>query len=122
MGSTRMKAGTAQKLVLNMLTTASMIRMGKVFGNLMVDVQATNKKLVERSKRIVCLATGVSREKAEAAIVESRGSVKVAVTLLLTGISAVEAQELLVQGIEFARKDGEVVAGKDELPINSLGH
>ena len=97
MGSTRMKAGTAQKLVLNMLTTASMIRMGKVYGNLMVDVQATNKKLVERSKRIVCLATGVSREKAEAAIVEAGGSVKVAVTLLLTGISAVEAQELLVQ-------------------------
>ena len=97
MGSTRMKAGTAQKLVLNMLTTASMIRMGKVYGNLMVDVQATNKKLVERSKRIVCLATGVSREKAEAAIVEAGGSVKVAVTLLLIGISAVEAQELLVQ-------------------------
>ncbi|MHB1651536.1 MAG: N-acetylmuramic acid 6-phosphate etherase [Desulfitobacteriaceae bacterium] len=97
MGSTRMKAGTAQKLVLNMLTTASMIRMGKVYGNLMVDVQATNKKLVERSIRIVCLATGVSREKAEAAIAEAGGSVKVAVTLLLTGISAVEAQELLVQ-------------------------
>lgn len=97
MGSTRMKAGTAQKLVLNMLTTASMIRMGKVYGNLMVDVQATNKKLVERSKRIVCLATGVSREQAEAAIVEAGGSVKVAVTLLLIGSSAVEAQELLVQ-------------------------
>ena len=97
MGSTRMKAGTAQKLVLNMLTTASMIRMGKVYGNLMVDVQATNKKLVERSKRIVCLATGVSREEAEAAIVEAGGSVKVAVTLLMIGSSAVEAQELLVQ-------------------------
>ncbi|MHB8073269.1 N-acetylmuramic acid 6-phosphate etherase [Desulfosporosinus fructosivorans] len=97
MGSTRMKAGTAQKLVLNMLTTASMIRMGKVYGNLMVDVQATNKKLVERSKRIVCLATGVSREEAEAAIVEAGGSVKVAVTLLLIGSSAAEAQELLGQ-------------------------
>ncbi len=97
MGSTRMKAGTAQKLVLNMLTTASMIRLGKVYGNLMVDVQATNKKLVERSKRIVCLATGVSREEAEAAIVEAGGSVKVAVTLLLIGSSAGEAQALLVQ-------------------------
>ena len=97
MGSTRMKAGTAQKLVLNMLTTASMIKMGKVYGNLMVDVQATNKKLVERSKRIVCLATGVSREKAEAAIVEAEGSVKVAVTLLLIDRSAAEAQELLLQ-------------------------
>lgn len=97
MGSTRMKAGTAQKLVLNMLTTASMIKLGKVYGNLMVDVQATNKKLVERSKRIVCLATGVSREEAEAAIVEAGGSVKVAVTSLLTDISAIEAHKLLVQ-------------------------
>jgi len=97
MGSTRMKAGTAQKLVLNMLTTASMIKMGKVYGNLMVDVQATNKKLVERSNRIVCLATGASRVVAEAAIVEAGGSVKVAVTSLLTGRSAVEAQALLEQ-------------------------
>ncbi|HZK84081.1 MAG TPA: N-acetylmuramic acid 6-phosphate etherase [Desulfosporosinus sp.] len=97
MGSTRMKAGTAQKLVLNMLTTASMIKMGKVYSNLMVDVQATNKKLVERSHRIVCLATGVRREKAEAAIIEAGGSVKLAVTMLLASITAVEAQELLVQ-------------------------
>ena len=74
-----------------------MIKMGKVYGNLMVDVQATNKKLVERSKRIVCLATGVSRLAADAALVEAGGSVKVAVTLLLVGISALEAQELLVQ-------------------------
>jgi N-acetylmuramic acid 6-phosphate etherase len=77
------------------LTTSSMIKMGKVYGNLMVDVQATNKKLVERSKRIVCLATGVSREEAEVAIIEAGGAVKVAVTLLLIGISAVEARALL---------------------------
>lgn len=97
MGSTRMKAGTAQKLVLNMLTTASMIRMGKVYGNLMVDVQATNKKLVERSKRIVCMATGVSWEEAETAITQAGGSVKVAVTLLLAGVSVNQAQVALEQ-------------------------
>ena len=60
-GSTRMKAGTAQKLVLNMLSTGTMIKLGKVYGNLMVDVRATNKKLVERAKKIVCEATGVDR-------------------------------------------------------------
>lgn len=97
MGSTRMKAGTAQKLVLNMLTTASMIRMGKVYGNLMVDVQATNEKLVERSRRIVGMATGVSREEAEEAITQAGGSVKVAVTLLLAGVSADQAKVALDQ-------------------------
>lgn len=97
MGSTRMKAGTAQKLVLNMLTTASMIRMGKVYSNLMVDVQATNKKLVERSIRIVGMATGVSREEAEEAIAQAGGSVKVAVTLLLAGVSANQAKVALDQ-------------------------
>jgi len=97
MGSTRMKAGTAQKLVLNMLTTASMIRMGKVYSNLMVDVQATNKKLAERSIRIVGMATGVSREEAEEAIAQAGGSVKVAVTLLLAGVSANQAKVALDQ-------------------------
>ncbi len=101
MGSTRMKAGTAQKLVLNMLTTASMIRLGKVYGNLMVDLKATNKKLVERSKRIVCLATGVSKEQAEAAIVSAGGSVKVAITALLAGVSASAALAALEQSGGF---------------------
>lgn len=64
-GSTRLKAGTAQKLVLNMLSTGTMIKLGKVYGNLMVDVKATNEKLVERAKRIVCEATGVERGQAE---------------------------------------------------------
>ncbi|KLU62496.1 N-acetylmuramic acid 6-phosphate etherase [Peptococcaceae bacterium CEB3] len=95
MGSTRMKAGTAQKLVLNMLTTTAMIRLGKVYGNLMVDVQATNAKLVERSQRIVCLATGVSRAEAEKAIELAGGSVKTAVTLLLAGVSAERAEAAL---------------------------
>ena len=64
-GSTRLKAGTAQKLVLNMISTASMIGVGKVYKNLMVDVQSTNEKLVERSKRIIVEATGASYEVAE---------------------------------------------------------
>ena len=65
MGSTRMKSGTAQKLVLNMLTTAAMIRLGKVYENMMIDLQMTNKKLVERSKKIVMTITGISYEDAE---------------------------------------------------------
>lgn len=95
MGSTRMKAGTAQKLVLNMLTTATMIRVGKVYSNLMVDVQATNAKLVERGKRIVMLATGVDRQTAERALGEANGSAKVAITALLGNMSTEQAKAAL---------------------------
>lgn len=84
-GSTRMKSGTAQKLVLNMLTTASMIRMGKVYSNLMIDVKPTNHKLRERAKLIVAEAADVSLEEAEKAI-EEYGSTKPAILSLLTGI------------------------------------
>jgi N-acetylmuramic acid 6-phosphate etherase len=101
MGSTRMKAGTAQKLVLNMLTTGTMIRLGKVYSNLMVDVQASNQKLVERAKRIVCLATGVSREQAEMALASAGGSAKIAITMLLLNITADEASHLLEQAKGF---------------------
>ena len=79
MGSTRMKSGTAQKLVLNMLTTASMIRLGKVYGNMMVDLQMTNAKLVERSKRIVMMATGVGYDEAARALKEADNHVKSAI-------------------------------------------
>lgn len=95
MGSTRMKAGTAQKLVLNMLTTAAMIRCGKVYSNLMVDVQATNHKLVERAKRIVVLATGATREQAETALKQAGGSAKIAIVMLLAGMTAEAAKERL---------------------------
>ena len=95
MGSTRMKAGTAQKLVLNMLTTASMVRLGKTYGNLMVDVQATNLKLIERGKRIVMLATGCQREQAEIALQEANGSAKIAILMILTGTNAKEASKQL---------------------------
>jgi len=97
-GSTRMKAGTAQKLVLNMLTTASMIRLGKVYGNLMVDMTPVNKKLVERSKRLVRQATGCDRSVAELAFDESGGKPKVAILMVLLGLEAQTASELLARG------------------------
>lgn len=90
-GSTRMKAGTAQKLVLNMISTTSMIKLGKVYNNLMVDLKPVNKKLVRRSKRIIALATGCSWEEAEAAFEAAGERPKVAIVMLLLGISAEEA-------------------------------
>ncbi|WP_198416163.1 N-acetylmuramic acid 6-phosphate etherase [Cryobacterium cheniae] len=83
-GSTRLKAGSAQKLVCNMLSTASMIRTGKVFHNLMVDVQPTNAKLVDRARRIVSAATGADPDTAAAAIDQAGGHAKTAVVMLLT--------------------------------------
>ena len=97
-GSTRMKAGTAQKLVLNMLTTTSMIRIGKVYGNLMVDLMPVNRKLVDRSKRLIRQATGCTRDEAEAAFLASGGKPKIAILMIALGISAEKAQELIQQG------------------------
>lgn len=94
-GSTRLKAGTAQKLVLNMLTTASMIRLGKVYGNLMVNVQATNQKLRERVKRIIMEVTGVSYLEAEKLSTLADGDAKTAILMRLTGTSREEAMRLL---------------------------
>jgi len=94
-GSTRMKAGTAQKLVLNMLTTASMIRLGKVYGNLMVDLMPVNRKLVERSKRLIRQATGCSKDEAEAAFLASGSKPKIAILMVLLNIGATQAEELL---------------------------
>ncbi|NBI53277.1 N-acetylmuramic acid 6-phosphate etherase [Photobacterium alginatilyticum] len=103
-GSSRMKAGTAQKLVLNMLTTGAMIRIGKVYGNLMVDVEATNAKLVERQKKIVMEATECSREEAETALVACNGHCKTAIVMILAQLSAEEAESLLVNNNGFIRK------------------
>src|SRR5690625_5423507 len=86
MGSTRMKSGTAQKLVLNMITTTSMVRLGKTYGNMMVDLKATNKKLVERSRRIVMTVTGVGYEEASRTLSEADGHVKTALVSLLAGV------------------------------------
>lgn len=94
-GSTRMKAGTAQKLVLNMLSTGTMIKLGKTYGNLMVDVQPTNLKLVARTRRIVMLATDVTEEEAEAALAQCGHHPKTAILMLLKGVDAQEAQALL---------------------------
>lgn len=96
-GSTRLKAGTAQKLVLNMISTISMIRLGKVFNNLMVDVKPTNKKLVERSKRIIMEATGVSAEVAEEYYREADQNVKLAIMQILTGTDVATASKLLAE-------------------------
>jgi N-acetylmuramic acid 6-phosphate etherase len=94
-GSTRLKAGTAQKLVLNMLSTISMIRLGKTFGNLMVDVAATNEKLRARVRRIVGAATGAAPDEVESALDASDGDAKVAIVSLLAGIGADEARSRL---------------------------
>ena len=91
-GSTRLKAGTAQKLVLNMLSTISMIRLGKTFGNLMVDVNATNEKLRARVRRIVRTATGASPQHVDEALAAADGDAKVAIVSLLAGIDAGQAR------------------------------
>ncbi len=109
MGSTRLKAGTAQKMVLNMLTTASMIQLGKVFSNLMVDVQATNAKLVERAKRIVVLATGCSEEEAASALAQCDLNPKTAIVMNLGSVDAARAKELLTDAKGFVRRALELV-------------
>jgi N-acetylmuramic acid 6-phosphate etherase len=94
-GSTRLKAGTAQKLVLNMISTIAMIRLGKTFGNFMVDVVATNDKLRARVRRIVRLAANVSETDADAALDAADGDAKVAIVSLVAGITATEARTRL---------------------------
>ncbi|QKX50942.1 N-acetylmuramic acid 6-phosphate etherase [Planococcus glaciei] len=103
-GSTRLKAGTAQKLVLNMISTASMIGVGKAYGNLMVDVQATNKKLIERSKRIIMDATQVDYETAERFYEKADRHVKTAIVMILLDCSKGEAAEKLETAGGFVRK------------------
>lgn len=94
-GSTRLKSGTAQKLILNMISTASMVRAGKAYQNLMVDVMQNNEKLHTRAENIVIDATGVTRPEARSAIDAAGGSVKVAITMLLADCSADEARSRL---------------------------
>ncbi|MBY8339933.1 N-acetylmuramic acid 6-phosphate etherase [Streptomyces spinosirectus] len=94
-GSTRLKAGTAQKLVLNMLSTITMIRLGKTYGNLMVDVRASNEKLRARSRRIVALATGAPDDEIERALAATDGEVKNAILAILAGVDGPTAARLL---------------------------
>ncbi len=104
MGSTRMKAGTATKLVLNMITTTAMIRLGKVWGNMMVDLQMTSKKLEERSKKIIMLATGVSYDEAKEYLQKADGHVKTAIVMILAKVTAPQARELLLKGDGFVHR------------------
>ncbi|QIF92381.1 N-acetylmuramic acid 6-phosphate etherase [Proteus vulgaris] len=103
-GSSRMKAGTAQKLILNMITTGAMIKIGKVFGNLMVDVEATNAKLVERQIRIVMQATECERAIAEEALSQCQRHCKTAILMILANIDAKQATQMLNQNRGFIRK------------------
>ena len=102
-GSTRLKAGTAQKMILNMISTGSMILNGKVYQNLMIDVQQTNEKLVERARRIVMEATECSYEQAADALTNAQNEVKVAIVMVLTGLSYERAKENLASNRGFIR-------------------
>lgn len=103
-GSTRLKAGTAQKLVLNTISTVAMIRIGKTFGNLMVDVVATNDKLRARVRRIVELATGADPVEVDAALASAEGDARVAIVMLLAGLDAAAARERLDDANGVVRK------------------
>ncbi len=103
-GSTRLKTGTATKLVLNMLTTVSMIQIGKVYNNLMVDVQASNAKLIDRGVRIIMEITGTDYATAQAALECADGSVKTAIVMLVKGINQKEAVALLKKNDGFLRR------------------
>jgi N-acetylmuramic acid 6-phosphate etherase len=103
MGSTRMKSGTAQKLVLNMITTAAFVRLGKAYENMMVDLMATSEKLVERSRRTVMTVTGADRDTAARVIEEAGGSVKTAIVMLQRGCPRAEAEARLARAGGFVR-------------------
>ncbi|KAA8716136.1 N-acetylmuramic acid 6-phosphate etherase [Lactococcus garvieae subsp. garvieae] len=102
-GSTRLKSGTAQKLILNMISTIAMIGIGKVYNNLMVDVRPTNEKLVERSKRIIMQATECDYQTAEKTFIQAEEDVKLAIVMILTNSAKDEAQEKLVQAKGFIK-------------------
>lgn len=103
-GSTRLKAGTATKMVLNMITTGTMVRLGKTYGNLMVDLRATNSKLLERSRRIVASLTGLSQQDAEQLLARCDGEVKTAIVAHVRQVSAVQARQLLTDADGHLRR------------------
>jgi N-acetylmuramic acid 6-phosphate etherase len=103
-GSTRMKAGTATKMVLNMLSTGAMVRLGKIYGNLMVDLQATNTKLAERSKRIVCKITNVAPERAEDLLQQCNGELKTAIVSYRLDLAPEQARMRLSNARGHLRK------------------
>ena len=103
-GSTRMKAGTATKMILNMISTTTMISMGKVYGNLMVDLMAVNEKLVDRGARIIKKITGESYEKSLEALINADKSVKIAIVMIVKSCDAIEAKNLLDNANGMLRK------------------
>lgn len=103
-GSTRLKAGTAQKTVLNIISTVAMVRLGKTFGNLMVDLRANNQKLRDRARRIASQATGAEMKQVDDALRASDGEVKVAILMLLGGLSVTEARQRLESHRGVVRK------------------
>lgn len=103
MGSTRMKSGSAQKFVLNMLSTAAMIKLGKVYENMMIDLQLKNKKLLARAERIVSLATGVDGNAAAKTLQGANGHVKTAIVMIAANVSAEEARSRLAKADGFVR-------------------
>jgi len=108
-GSTRMKAGTAQKLVLNTLSTTVMIRLGKTFGNLMVDVRPTNEKLRRRAVRIVAMATGLHNDEAQQVLHAANGEVKTAIVMALAGVDVAQARQRLAASAGHVRQALNVV-------------
>jgi N-acetylmuramic acid 6-phosphate etherase len=104
MGSTRMKAGTAQKMILNMLSTGAMIKLGKVYGNLMVDVQPSNEKLIVRAKRIVKLATDANDDLIDKVLNETGNNVKLSIIIIETGLPKEKAKELLEKNNGYIAK------------------
>lgn len=110
MGSTRMKSGTAQKLILNMITTTAMIRLGKIYENMMIDLQMTNKKLVERAKRIVMTITGIDYAAAENSLTSAKGHVKTALVMIKAKVDYDEATKRLQHANGFVRA---AIEGKD---------
>jgi N-acetylmuramic acid 6-phosphate etherase len=111
-GSSRMKAGGAQKMILNMLTTTAMIKLGKVYQNLMVDLQARSEKLVERSKRIIMMATGVGYKKAEKYLERADGKVKTALVMILANVDKKTAEKRLKRAEGFVAEAIRVHVGK----------
>jgi len=103
-GSTRLKSGTAQKLVLNMLTTATMVRLGKVYENLMVDLRTASRKLEERTKRVLMHATGTRYEETDRWLAEAGGSLKVAIVMRCAGVTRAEAKRRLKGAQGWVRK------------------
>lgn len=120
-GSTRMKAGTAQKMVLNMLTTVSMVRLGKVYGNLMVDVRPGNRKLVDRATRIIMATTGISRDEARRLLEASGGCAKTAIVMQKAGVTREQAERLLEVSGGHVRKALELSGSAEMLPIFRRG-